>query len=170
MNKIPIKGYATFHPLKHCLIGKHFSSDFFKKNIKNVKVADPLRRIADETEEDFLKLETILKSHNIKTYRPIWNENDFDSSFKGRPPVCPRDHFAVIGETFYATHPTHFYGNLIKQIDKNNLFLQNWDYPRCLTSTAFVVRIGKIFFGTLIMKIIEIKILEKKNKLKLYKH
>jgi len=146
MNKIPIKGYATFHPLKHCLIGKHFSSDFFKKNIKNVKVADPLRRIADETEEDFLKLETILKSHNIKTYRPIWNENDFDSSFKGRPPVCPRDHFAVIGETFYATHPTHFYGNLIKQIDKNNLFLQNWDYPRCLTSTAFIVRIGKDIF------------------------
>ena len=50
---IPIKGYATFHPLKHCLIGKTFSSDFFKKNIKNPKITDPLRRIADDTEEDF---------------------------------------------------------------------------------------------------------------------
>ena len=50
---IHIKGYATFHPLKHCLIGKHFSSNFFKKNIKNPKITDPLRRIADDTEEDF---------------------------------------------------------------------------------------------------------------------
>ena len=57
---IPIKGYATFDPLKHCLIGKHFSSDFFKNTIKNTKIADPLRRIADETEEDFQTLQKIL--------------------------------------------------------------------------------------------------------------
>ena len=66
---IPIKGYATFHPLKHCLIGKTFSSDFFKKNIKNPKITDPLRRIADETEEDYQKLDEILKSAGVKTYR-----------------------------------------------------------------------------------------------------
>jgi len=143
---IPIKGYATFHPLKHCLIGKHFSSDFFKKNIKVPKIADPLRRIADETEEDYLKLETLLKSHSIKTYRPIWNEDDYDGNYQGRPPVCPRDHFAVIGETFYATHPTHFYGNLLKQIDRQNLFLQSWDFPHCLVNTASIVRVGKDIF------------------------
>ena len=45
---IPIKGYATFDPLKICLIGRNFSGDFFKKNIKDPKVSDPLRRIADE--------------------------------------------------------------------------------------------------------------------------
>lgn len=50
---IPIKGYATFDPLKHCLVGKNFSSDFFERNIKNKKISDPLRRIADETEEDY---------------------------------------------------------------------------------------------------------------------
>ena len=54
---IPIKGYATFDPLKHCLIGKNFSSDFFGKITKNTKVSDPLKRIADETEEDYQKLE-----------------------------------------------------------------------------------------------------------------
>ena len=32
-DKIPVKGYATFDPLKSCLIGRNFSGDFFKKNI-----------------------------------------------------------------------------------------------------------------------------------------
>ena len=31
-DKIPVKGYATFDPLKSCLIGRNFSGDFFKKN------------------------------------------------------------------------------------------------------------------------------------------
>ena len=28
-NKIPIKGYATFDPLKHCLIGSGFKTEWF---------------------------------------------------------------------------------------------------------------------------------------------
>jgi len=127
---IPIKGYATFHPLKHCLIGKHFSSDFFLKNIKNKKIADPLARIADETEEDYQTLENILKSHNIITYRPEFNEDDYRMDFHGRPPVCPRDHFAVVGNTLYATQPTNHYGSILKQIDRKNLFLQNFDFKK----------------------------------------
>ena len=64
---IPIKGYATFDPLKSCLIGRNLSGDFFKKNVKDPRVADPLRRIADETEEDYQTLERILKNANIET-------------------------------------------------------------------------------------------------------
>ena len=63
---IPIKGYATFDPLKHCLVGQTFSSDFFKHIIKEPKISGPLQRIADETEEDYLKLEKILKVVNFK--------------------------------------------------------------------------------------------------------
>ena len=62
---IPIKGYATFDPLKHCLVGQTFSSDFFKHIIKEPKISGPLQRIADETEEDYLKLEKILKDAGI---------------------------------------------------------------------------------------------------------
>ena len=29
---IPIKGYATFHPLKHCWIGSGFKAEWFKKS------------------------------------------------------------------------------------------------------------------------------------------
>jgi len=60
--------------------------------------------------------------------------------------VCPRDHFATIGETFYVTHPTDFYSAMLKQIDRNKIFLRNWDYGQCLTSTAFISRCGKDLF------------------------
>ena len=66
---IPIKGYSTFDPLKHCMIGATYGRDTFRE-IKNPKIRGPLQRIADETEEDFLKLESILKEHGVKTYRP----------------------------------------------------------------------------------------------------
>jgi hypothetical protein len=143
---IPIKGYASFHPLKHCLVGKSFSNDFFKRNIKNTKISDPLRRIADETEEDYQALIDILTKADVKTYRPEFDESKFDADYHGRPPVCPRDHFAVIGETFYATHPTNFYGSVLKQIDKKNVYVNNWNYKDCLTSTAYMARCGKDIF------------------------
>ena len=72
---IPIKGYATFDPLKSCLIGRNFSADFFRKNIKETKISDPLQRIADETEEDYQTLEKILKDANVTTYRPDFDED-----------------------------------------------------------------------------------------------
>jgi hypothetical protein len=143
---IPIKGYATFDPLKHCLVGQTFSSDFFKHIIKEPKISGPLQRIADETEEDYLKLEKILKDAGVTTYRPEFNQSNYDGHYHGRPPVCPRDHFAVVGETLYATHPTNFYSSILKQVDRKNVFLKNWDYENCLTSTAFIARCGKDLF------------------------
>jgi|TARA_R100000027_G_scaffold16316_3_gene11670 hypothetical protein len=140
---IPIKGYATFDPLKSCLIGKNFSGDFFKRNISDSKVADPLRRIADETEEDYQNLEKILKDANIKTYRIEFDEDKFDKDWHVRPPVCPRDHFAVIGETFYAYQLTDFYGGFLKNISKENLAFGNKPVP---VSTAVIARVGKDLF------------------------
>ena len=47
---IPIKGYATFDPLKHCWIGSGFKTEWFKDlNIyKNHKIMDPLKKIAED--------------------------------------------------------------------------------------------------------------------------
>jgi|TARA_R110000868_G_scaffold121816_2_gene323226 hypothetical protein len=140
---IPIKGYATFDPLKSCLIGKNFSGDFFKKNIEDTKVSDPLRRIADETEEDYQALEKILKNANIKTYRVEFDEDKFDKDWHGRPPVCPRDHFAVIGEKIYAYQKTNFYGKFLQNIARENLSIGNKTAP---VSTAFIARVGKDLF------------------------
>ena len=72
---IPIKGYATFHPLKHCWIGSGFKAEWFKDLpiYKNNKIMDPIKRIAEEGEEDYQTLEKILNDAGVKTYRSFLN-------------------------------------------------------------------------------------------------
>ena len=68
---IPIKGYATFDPLKHCWIGSGFKTEWFQdlQIYKDPKIMDPLKKIADETEEDYQELERILRQAGVQTYR-----------------------------------------------------------------------------------------------------
>ena len=142
---IPIKGYATFHPLKHCWIGSGFQSDWFHDLpiSKNQKIMDPLKRIAEETEEDYQQLEKILGDAGVKTYRSFLDINKV-KSLKNvfRPPINPRDHFAVIGEKLYAVSGSgnSGYGDVLKQIARNNLVLQHTEGT---ISTATICRVGK---------------------------
>jgi len=142
---IPIKGYATFHPLKHCWIGSGFKTEWFHDLpiYNNNKIMDPLKRIADETEEDYQALEKILKDVGVQTYRSFLDIDKF-KSLKNiwRPPVNPRDHFAVIGEKLYAIgSQSEGYANVLKQIDKKDIVLE-WGTPGCI-STATIARLGK---------------------------
>jgi len=142
--KIPIKGYATFDPLKHCWIGSGFKTEWFHDLPigKNDKIMDPLKRIAEETEEDYQKLEKILKDAGVKTYRSFL-DIDKVKSLKNifRPPVCPRDHFAVIGENLYAVGGgSQGYADVLKQIDRKNLKLIQ---TSGVITTANICRVGK---------------------------
>ena len=145
--KIPIKGYATFDPLKHCWIGSGFKAEWFKDLpiYKNNKIMDPLKRIAEETEEDYQTLEKILKDAGVQTHRSFLDINKV-GSLKNiiRPPVCPRDHFAVIGEKLYAVagglHSAPGYSDVLKQIDRKNVDLCT---TKGIISTAVICRVGK---------------------------
>ena len=141
---IPIKGYATFDPLKHCWIGSGFKTEWFKDLpiYKNDKIMDPFKRIADETEEDYQTLEKILKDAGVQTHRSFLDMNKV-GSLKNifRPPVCPRDHFAVIGEKLYAVAGgSSGYSDVLKQIDRKNLEILN---TSGVLSTAQICRVGK---------------------------
>jgi len=141
---IPIKGYATFDPLKHCCIGSGFKAEWFEdlSIYTNDKIMDPLKRIAEETEEDYQSLEKILKDAGVQTYRP-WLDIDKVGSLKNivRPPVCPRDHFAVIGEKFYATSGgIDGYADILKQIERKSLVVETMQGK---ISTAEICRVGK---------------------------
>ncbi len=144
---IPIKGYATFDPLKHCWIGSGFSIDMFKDFdiFRNNKIMDPLKRIMEETEEDYQELEKILQTAGVKTYRGFL---DKEKSIKNiyRPPVCPRDHFAVLGEKFYYVGPNmEEYDSFIPKINPAQLHRDDQDMWHI--NTAVICRIGKdIFF------------------------
>lgn len=149
-NKIPIKGYATFDPLKHCLVGSGFKTEWFRdlSIYKNDKIMDPIKRIAEETEEDYQTLEKILKDAGVKTYRTFL-DIDKVGSLKNvfRPPVCPRDHFATVGETFYAVGQGQSgYLDLMKNIDKDSIyhgFQWRSKYEKLQVSTAQICRVGK---------------------------
>ena len=127
-NMIPIKGYATFDPLKHCWLGSGFKTEWFRdlSIYKNNKIMDPLKRIAEETEEDYQSIEKILSDSGVKTYRSFLNI-DKVKSLKNifTPPLMPRDHFAVIGEKLYV-RPNQLsgYEDILKQIDLRYHMLQ----------------------------------------------
>jgi hypothetical protein len=141
---IPIKGYATFHPLKHCWLGSGFKTEWFADLpiYKNSKIMDPLKKIAEETEEDYQTLEKILKDAGVTTYRSFLDMNKF-KSLKNitKPPVTPRDFFAVIGEKIYAvTKGSPGYADVLKQIKRKDIELVPSD--GCI-STATISRVGK---------------------------
>ena len=141
---IPIKGYATFDPLKHCWIGSGFKAEWFcdLDIYKNDRIMDPLKKIAEETEEDYQSLEKILKDAGVKTYRSFLDINKV-KSLKNifRPPVAPRDHFAVIGEKLYAvSEGSEGYADVLKQIQRKNLVIER---TSGLVYTAIICRVGK---------------------------
>ena len=70
---IPIKGYATFHPLKHCWIGSGFKAEWFSELFTDKKILDPLKRIADETEEDYQNFIKVIEQYGAKVYRPNYD-------------------------------------------------------------------------------------------------
>ena len=142
---IPIKGYATFDPLKHCWIGSGFKTEWFKDLAiyQNDKIMDPLKRIAEETEEDYQTLEKILKDAGVTTYRSFLDIERV-KSLKNiiRPPVNPRDHFAVLGEKLYAvSNGVDGYIDLFKQIDRKNIHLEIISHG--IINTATMCRVGK---------------------------
>ena len=160
-NKIPIKGYSTFDPLKHCWIGSGFKTEWFRDLpiYKNDKIMDPLKRIAEETEEDYQTLEKILNDVGVQTYRSFLNIDKVESLEKSyKPPMAPRDHFAVIGEKLYACSTgVQGYADVLKQIDRKNLEIFQIEGS---ISTAQICRVGKDIWWD-INKNVTIDVIEK---------
>ena len=142
---IPIKGYATFDPLKHCWIGSGFKPEMFQglQIYNNNKIMDPIKRIAEESEEDYQALEKILKDAGVTTYRSFLDIEKIGSLENvPRPPIAPRDHFAVLGEKLYAaTGGIRGHADILKQIERKNIEIAN--VPNGTISTAIMTRVGK---------------------------
>lgn len=90
-------------PLQVCVVGRSYPPEFYSF-IKNSKARSVMERIAIETEEDYQKLISILKSFNVEVLRTDISDNPEDHYWAGSyspPPMTPRDHTAMIGETFF---------------------------------------------------------------------
>ena len=102
-NKIPIKGYATFHPLKHCIVGR---------GADPASVAEPLKQIMRTTAEDLNNLVNTLEEMGVVCYRPnIETKQD-------RPPISPRDYFVALGEKLFVGKAIAGYKDILKSINR----------------------------------------------------
>ena len=103
---IPVKGYTTFHPLKHCIVGSVHAPN---------NVSDKLKDIMLTTAEDLDNLVETLESFDVCCYRPTTTD------VTKRPPVSPRDYFIVMGDNLFVGKLINGYKDILGKIDKKNI-------------------------------------------------
>lgn len=97
--------HQHWDPLKVCAVGRSYPPEFYS-HIKNPKVRNVMERIAIETEEDYQKLISKLEEFGVTVIRTDISDNfedhtNEDTGIPYPPPMCPRDHTAMVGDTFY---------------------------------------------------------------------
>ena len=95
--------HQHWDPLRVCMVGRSYPPEFYSF-VTNSRVRKVLERVAQETEEDYQKLVTLLEKFGVEVLRPTVTNNYQDYMVNGRirpPPMVPRDWSAMIGNTFY---------------------------------------------------------------------
>jgi len=93
--------HCQWQPLKKCIVGRTYHSNFFK----NVSAADKIAKVCEETEEDLQNLISILKEFNVNVLRPNLDVEDRFENYNRneipRPPIAPRDALVVIDNNVF---------------------------------------------------------------------
>ena len=169
MTQLPVKGYATFHPLKSCMVGDVFPVEKFS-HLKDTKILSPLKKVIEETKEDLENLSNTLKKLNVKVLRPNMENTPVDlSTYARKPPQQVRDDMAVVGENLFVANNLPEYQNILSQIDQDLVYYPKryMDYThdsytfdlnlntpttpdqQRLLSTSFIHLMGKdLYWGT----------------------
>jgi len=140
--------HQHWDPLKVCAVGRSYAPEFYSF-IKNSRVRTVMERIAEETEEDYQKLITLLESFGVETLRPSLNHNTEvykDGARYRAPPMCPRDYMSMIGNTFYfeSNHFYQEYSHVLDLVQQHNHIV----YDQGINGAA-TTRVGKdLYFGT----------------------
>ena len=158
--------YQHWDPLKAIAVGQSYPPELYDY-IKNEKVRKVFYQIAEETEEDYQKLISLLQKFNVDVVRPDVTRavSHAKHAIKHgnliqRPAFMqPRDMTIMIGETFYcpkteALKPVIDYvkskGNTVA--DNSELKIGHWthhDFPAYVNG-AMTTRVGKdLYIGTL---------------------
>lgn len=103
---IPVKGYTTFQPLKHCIVGSVHDPE---------TVSDDLKIIMEQTAEDLDTLVATLETFGVSCYRPR------SKDVTKRPPISPRDYFTVVGENLLVGKLINGYKEILAEIDREKV-------------------------------------------------
>lgn len=149
--------YQHWDPLKVCIVGRSYPPEFYSW-ITIPHVRSLFEKIAIETEEDFQGIIKKLQEFGVEILRPtVFSEHTHyllpDDFGYLPPPVTPRDHSIMIGNTFYQhfnTSPGWIggYEHIVQQVlDQNNQVLNNYNHN--IINGAMCSRIGRdLYFGT----------------------
>ena len=117
------KYHAPWDKLKTVVLGTFYNADFFS-SVKNDTIRSGLSKIAEETNEDLVKFEQVLKDFGCHVIRPKLNPDDrieryiddgkvnYINPFHRirtvpRPPLQVRDCSLVVDDKLYITHGDH---------------------------------------------------------------
>lgn len=114
--------YQHWDPLQSCVVGRCYDPTFFSF-IKNQQTRNILEKLAEETEEDYQQLITLLKKFNVDVIRPEIPDSKllFVDDKWMPPPIAPRDYFITIGEKLFVpkipnkSHAWNSFYNSIKE-------------------------------------------------------
>jgi hypothetical protein len=101
--------YQHWDPLRVCIVGQSYPPEFYSW-IKSSRVRNLFEKIAQETEEDYQGIIKKLKEFNVEILRPKVSslETAFINGKYLPPPMTPRDHMIMIGETMYGGYQLNF--------------------------------------------------------------
>ena len=109
--------WNKWDPLKACMLGNNYAPEFFDG--VNDKVADPLKRICEETLEDLEGYKTVLQDFGVEVIQPEMDptERFLDDPHRyPRGPLQPRDAQLVLGNDCYITGSDH--SSIAKRLDE----------------------------------------------------
>lgn len=124
--------YQHWDPLKVCIVGRSYPPQLYDY-IKNTKVRDVFYKIAEETEEDYQKLISILEKFNVEVHRPDITsalekaERCINRSERIDVPIFmqPRDITLMLGSTFYCPSDTDVFDDIKQHIVSNGSSIEN---------------------------------------------
>jgi len=82
--------------LKEVWVGRPYPADLIEKINADPKVLGHLKKIVEETEEDMINFENMLKEFGCIVKRPVYRQNN--DPMKKPHLMCPRDHVMKIGD------------------------------------------------------------------------
>jgi len=96
--------HQHWDPLRVCCVGRCYPPEYFNY-IQNRKVRSVFHRIAEETEEDYQKLISVLERFDVNVIRTDISDNPEDyrrsNGSMVSPPMVPRDYTAMVGDKFF---------------------------------------------------------------------
>lgn len=96
--------YQHWDPLEVCIVGRTYPPEFYHW-IENIGTRKKFEKLAEETEEDYQNLISLLENKfKVEVHRPEF-PSDMESLYINgkwvQPPTAPRDYFLMIGDKFW---------------------------------------------------------------------